>query len=91
LSLEVQGRDSGVAGSIVNAQAGLGLNYRYYDVKLTAYVDGGYNFMGVNKMFGEIGLRAQKALTKNTYAGIGLGVLIPGGGRVIQAFTGFTF
>lgn len=93
LSLESNTRNSGIAGTIVSQQAGLGVNFVVHDAKLTLYADGGYDFNGVknDKYFGEIGMRAEKALTEHTFAGVGIGAQIPANRQVFQAFAGFTF
>jgi hypothetical protein len=93
LSLESVTRNSGVAGTLVSEQAGVGLNFVVHDAKLTIYGDGGYNFNGVkqDKYFGEIGVRAEKALTEHTFAGVGVGAQLPANRQVFQVFAGFTF
>lgn len=99
LSLENVLRTSGIAGTIVSDQFGVGLNFVVIDTKLTLYGDAGYNIENSrltgtkfqDNLFGEIGIRVKKALTENTYAGIGLGVQLPNTAQVYQIVAGFTF
>jgi len=93
LSLESVTRNSGIAGTLVSEQFGLGVNFIIHDAKLTLYGDGGYNFNGVksDKYFAEIGARAEKALTTHTFAGVGIGAQLPANRQVFQVFAGFTF
>ncbi len=96
LSLENVLRTSGIAGTIVGDQFGLGINFVIIDTKLTLYGDAGYNLENSSpkfkdNLFGEIGVRAKKALTDNTFAGVGLGVRIPNASQVYQVMVGFTF
>ena len=42
------------------------------DTKFVGYLEGGYDF-NLNKPYAEIGTRIFKALTPNTYAGVGIG------------------
>lgn len=89
-------RDSGVAGTIVSQQAGVNANFVVHDAKLMVYLDGGYNFQatrdpGASKFFGEFGLRFLKALTENTYAGVGFGNQVPDNVRILGAYAGFVF
>jgi len=99
LSIESVLRTSGVAGTIVSEQTGLGLNFVIIDTKLTLYADAGYDLEKSHltgskfkdDLFGEIGVRAKKALTENTFAGVGLGVRLPDASQVYQVIVGFTF
>lgn len=96
ISLEDAIRDSGLAGSLISDQAGLGFSIVVHDVKLTAYLDGGYNFFRTaskfeDRLFGEVGIRAKKALGSHFYSGIGLGAQFPRNSRVFEAFVGATF
>jgi len=92
VSVEGVFRNSGVAGAIVDAQGGLGLNFKVHDVRLTAYVDGGYGFAETrDKVYAEIGVRVLKALTEHTFAGVGVAAQLPGNRQVLSAFVGFTF
>ncbi len=88
-------RDAGITGAIVNWQGGFGLNVVVHDAQLTGYAHGGYDFIrneGADQRFYcELGLRAAKALTEHTYAGVGLGVKLPNTERVFSVFAGFTF
>jgi hypothetical protein len=94
LSPEVQIDNSGVAGTVVSAQGGLGFGVGLYDVKATLYVDGLYT-LGQGKTKGEagaeIGLRVFKALGHNFFAGVGLGAQLPHNAQVISAFAGASF
>jgi len=92
LSLEGVFRNSGAAGAVVDAQGGLGLSFVVTDVKLTAYVDGGYGFAETkDPAYGEIGVRVLKALTPHTFAGVGIAAQMPANRQVLSAFVGFTF
>jgi hypothetical protein len=95
LSLENGLRDSGIAGSLISDQVGLGFSIIVHDVKLTAYLDGGYNFFEQGKMrdklFGEVGIRAKKALGAHFYSGVGMGVQFPRSERIFSLFAGATF
>jgi hypothetical protein len=96
ISLETVIRDSGLAGSLESFQFGPGFSIIVHDVKLTAYLDGGYNFMDKtskfkDRLFGEVGLRAKKAIGTHFYMGVGLGQQFPNNIRVLSAFTGATF
>ena len=99
LSLENVLRTSGVAGTIVSDQLGLGLNFVVIDTKITFYADAGYDFeksrLAGSKfkddLFGEVGVRVKKALTENTFGGVGLGIRLPDASQVYQVMVGFTF
>lgn len=97
ISAESVLRNSGVAGTLVSEQVGIGLNFVVYDAKLTLYGDAGYDFLlkdvkrETDRLFGEIGLRAQKAMTKRTYAGASFGVQVPESKQVFSVFAGFTY
>ena len=98
LSVENVLRTSGIAGTILSDQVGVGFNLVVVDAELTVYADGGYNLEHnrVSKkfkdsVFGELGLRAKKALSLNTYAGVGLGVRVPDSTQVYQLIVGFSF
>ena len=85
-------RNSGVAGSVVNGQGGLGLGVVVHDVRLTVYGDGGYAFAERrDPVYGEIGVRVMKALTTHTFAGVGIGAQLPANRQILSAFVGFTF
>lgn len=103
LAPEVVIRNSGVAGTLQSFQGGIGLNFVVHDVRLTLYGDGGddlalpttKNAKGKtvrgNPMYGEVGLRAQKALTAHTYAWTGIGAQLPRNSQVFSAGVGITF
>jgi hypothetical protein len=94
LSPEAQIDNSGVAGTIVSGQGGLGFAVGLYDVKATIYADGLYTLsQGKTKSQcgAEIGLRVFKALGHNFFAGVGLAAQFPQNAQVISAFAGATF
>ena len=84
-------RNGGVTGTILSYQGGLGFNFLVHDVRLTAYADGGYGTSGKDRTYGELGLRAQKALTEHTYAWVGVGAQLPANRQIFSAGVGFTF
>lgn len=91
-SIESVTRNAGIAGIIASEQLGGGYNLVFYDSKFTAYVSGGYDFAG-SKPYAAVGLRAKKALTRNTFAGIGLEQRISGSHQaapIVGIFAGFT-
>ena len=94
LSLESVTKNAGIAGTILAQQAGVGFNYTLTDTKLTAYADPGYSFFN-KEFYAELGIRAKKALTPNTYAGLGLSLDVSAHHTSsrpnIVIFTGFTF
>lgn len=94
-SAESVTKNAGIAGTILSQQVGVGFNYTITDTRVTGYLDGGYSWLNKSG-FAEIGLRAKKALTDNTYAGLGISLdlghrqnaqLVPN----LVIFTGFTF
>lgn len=96
ISVEAVVRDSGITGFLLSAQAGPALNFVIHDAKLTLYGHVGHRQDEASdnpeKVFGEIGVRVQKALTEHTFAGVAMGVQFPGTStRTFSAFTGFTF
>lgn len=96
ISLENVIRDSGLAGNLISDQFGPSFSIIVHDVKLTAYLDGGYNFWSkdpkfANRLFGEVGIRAKKAVSSHFYFGVGLGQQFPTNVRILSAFTGATF
>jgi hypothetical protein len=64
-------RNAGVAGTIVSGQAGAGISLFHYDLKVTGYLDGGYN-VPAGSGFVEFGARLEKKMTVSTHAGLGL-------------------
>jgi hypothetical protein len=87
-------RDAGIQGGIVSAQGGFAFEIVKFDAKLAAYIHGGNNVSPIeqdDRWYCEVGLRASKALTEHTYAGISLGVQVPDNDRVLGVFAGFTF
>lgn len=90
VSAEVGIRNSGIAGTIVDYKGGIGLNFKVVDTKLTLYGDGGYSRVD-RRALGEFGIRVSKKLTSHTFAGIGLGVIVPQNAQVFQAFAGVSW
>lgn len=103
LSIESVTRSGGVAGALMSEQAGIGFNVIVHDARLTLYADGGYDLAAKdgltakgkathpNRMFGEIGLRAAKALTAHTYGFVGVAAQLPKNAQVFSAGVGITF
>lgn len=96
VGIEDEIRNTGVAGSVQSDQLGLNFSVIVHDVKLTGYLDGGYDLTenGVrfsNRLFGEVGLRARKAVGTHFYMGVGIGAQFPRNAQVLTAFTGATF
>jgi hypothetical protein len=96
VSVESVTRNSGIAGTLLSEQVGVGLSFVVHDAKLTVYADGGYGFAKeksstADRIYGEIGLRVQKALTTHTFAGLGIGAQLPKNSQVFSAFAGITF
>lgn len=94
IGLESVTRNAGINGVILSQSAGVNLQKVYVDTKFEAYVDGGYDF-SLKKPVAEVGARVFKALTANTYAGIGIGERF-GSGQVssfpvLSVFAGFKF
>jgi hypothetical protein len=95
LSAEAVARNAGVAGALLSGQGGLGLNLVLVDVRVTPYLDGGYNVYRAAgsraaPWFGEAGVRVQKALTAHTYGWVGVGAQLPQNAQVFSAGVGFT-
>lgn len=67
LAPELVFRNAGVSGTIQSGAGGLGLSALYFDLKLTGYVDGGYN-PSLSCGFVEVGARMKKKMTTSTYA-----------------------
>ena len=92
LSVESVTRNSGVAGTLLSEQAGLGVSFIVHDARLTVYADGGYwIYDEPDRYYAEIGLRAQKALTEHTYAWVAAAAQLPGNRQVFSAGVGITF
>lgn len=77
--LETQTRNAGIAGTILSQGMGFNIQKVYKDIKLEAFVEGEKNFK-LNVWDAEVGVRIFKALTDNTFAGIGISEFIGGGG-----------
>jgi len=100
LSVESVTRNATVAGVILSEQAGVGFNFTRFDTRVTAYFDAGYRFDSRQACVAA-GLRAKKALTENTYAGVGLelpvylnharGQSAGAPSPTLSVFTGFKF
>lgn len=71
LSLEIDIRNTTVAGTVLSYAGGLGYNITHFDTRITGYIDGGYKTDTKSAYFAP-GIRVKKALTANTYAGIGI-------------------
>jgi hypothetical protein len=94
ISPEFQIDNSGVAGTVVSAQGGLGFGVGLCDVKATLYADALYQLpQGKTKgqAGAELGLRVFKALGHNFFAGVGLAAQVPRNSQVLSAFAGATF
>lgn len=71
LSIESVTRNATVAGILVSEQGGIGWSATHIDTRVTGYVDFGRRFDTSQNYFAP-GLRVKKALTDNTFAGVGL-------------------
>lgn len=95
VSLENLIRNSGVAGTVTSEQFGLGFSIIIHDVKLTVYGDAGYDLTKFlptgDRFYGEVGLRAKKAIGTHFYTGVGLGCQFPRNAQVFSAFAGAMF
>jgi hypothetical protein len=83
-----------IGTAILSQNVGVNLQLVHKDVKLVAYVDPGYDF-DLKQANVEIGARVFKALTDNTYTGLGIAERI-GGGKIsayptISVFAGVKF
>lgn len=103
ISVESVTRNFGVAGAITSEQLGFGLNFTLHDVRMTGYIDYGYNFTSSSDVtdhgsFIGVGARIKKALTDHTFAALQLeadyyfsrktsGQVVP----MLTVSTGFTF
>lgn len=93
VSIEEVTRGAGIGGVIVSQQLGVSVRKVIYDVNVQAYLDGGWSFTQKG-MYAEVGLRALKAATANTFYGVGIAAQIDKTGvrtPVLSIFTGFTF
>lgn len=93
VSIESVTRNAGIANTIVSQQIGVGYGVTLYDTKITAYLDGGYDFNRTGP-YAAIGARVKKALTDHTFAGVGLETQIFGkrpSSPILSLFAGFTF
>lgn len=68
LGVESVTRAAGIGGTILSQSGGINAQYAYKDVKMVAFVEGGYEF-DLKKPAVEFGVRIWKALTDNTYTG----------------------
>jgi hypothetical protein len=96
LSFESVTRSSGVAGTLVSQQGGVGYGFKIQDVRLTPFVGGGYSIYwpkgsSGSRIFGEVGARVAKALSIHTFAWVGIGAQLPANRQVFCSGVGFTF
>lgn len=70
-SLDACVRNTTVAGTVLSYQGGVGYSIVKVDTKLTIYLDGGYK-TDVNQPYAAPGIKVSKALTANTFAGVGI-------------------
>lgn len=91
LALEAGFRDSGVAGVMVSVGGGLAWHIKMNDLQIMPYINGGYDRVNTQRLFGEVGIRAEKKMTKYTFIGVSIGQQFPTDRRIYSAYTGFTF
>lgn len=96
IGIEDEIRNTGVAGTVESDQLGLNFSVIIHDVKLTGYLDGGYDLTQngtrfSNRLFGEVGLRAKKAIGPHFFLGVGVGAQFPRNSQVLSALTGVNF
>ncbi len=96
VSLENVLRNSGVVGTLQSENFGVGFSFIIHDTKLTIYGDCAYDLWNTtaptgDRFYGEVGLRAKKALGSHFYSGVGLGAQFPKNAQVFSAFGGVTF
>jgi hypothetical protein len=104
LSLEAVTRNGGMTGTVMSQQLGVSLNFNLRDMRIAVYADGGYyladseitpgpsgKISTSDRMYGEIGIRAFKALGQNTYAYVSLGAQFPTSRQVYGAGVGIRF
>lgn len=93
LGIEAIERNTGLAGNLDSVQGGLDLSIIVWDTKLTLYGNGGYYFDPgeVQRIYGEVGFRAKKAVGQHFYMGVGTGIQIPRQRQVYEGFVGVTF
>lgn len=93
IGIESVTRDAGIEGTIVSEQGGLALNLHYVDIKASLYGDFGYNKFQPrrDRLFGEVGLRVSKKVSRFVFIGMGIGEQFPHQTRVLSAFTGIAF
>ena len=65
-------KNSGIAGTFVSGQGGVGISLFHYDLKVTGYLDAGFN-NPLNTMFLDFGGRLEKKMTVSTFLGVSLG------------------
>ena len=78
ISFGIEGgmRNAGIAGTIVDGTAGAELAYSINSIRIEAYADGGYGTIS-HQGFAELGMRVDKKLTPNTFAGLSMGFQVP--------------
>lgn len=98
LAVDAYTRNGGVSGTIISQSVGACFNLPIKDVNVAVFAHGGYDFNAVDtiekkadKFYGEIGIRAMKALTTHTFAGVSLSTILPGSRQSVGAFAGFNF
>lgn len=98
LSVEALTRNGGTAGVIVSGQVGLSVNWNIHDVRISLYGDAGYyledQFTGLVKddpLFGEVGIRAFKAIGQYTFMTLGMGFQFPVAHTVFMGGIGIRF
>ena len=73
VSVEAIARNVGVGGDLMSGQGGIGVHVIHYDLKVTGYVDGGFNAVD-GAGYVEAGVRFQKAISQSTFLLLGVGV-----------------
>lgn len=104
LALDAITRNGGVSGTIMSQSAGAAFNLPVKDVNVAIFLHGGYDFHAkdtldlsgavtkkADRMYGEFGARAMKALGKQTFAGVSLSATLPQKEQIFSAFAGFVF
>lgn len=94
MDINVKERDSGVQGTFVSGQGGIGLGYVIHDLRLDLNLDGGYynyNPDTTQKVFGEADFIVRKALGTHTFMEVMLEEQFPHTSRFFGAGAGFSF
>lgn len=94
IGVDFQSSLADVEGTFRYLQSDLTYSVVHVDTKLTGFVGGGFDFE-TSRGFAAFGLRVQKALTPNTYAGLQLSAKVNREVKEVNpqmtVFTGFTF